>query len=136
MNDVTEKEEIWTVEKTIKVWKETKPFQTNEQAIASLSTEALAWFLMLHTDSGMDSCSICTHKDLCFQNGFYETVPDAEKPEGVSCIEGHTAWLNREPTDADLKIFATAIWNYQIGLYNASLEEHNMADSDYVIVRD
>lgn len=98
-------QKILNVEEKINLWKEMQLFKTNEQALKSLDTAALAWVLM-----PKDSCDFCT-KNSC-------TAGDASHK---TCIEGHIEWLKQPPSDGDLRMFATAIWNYEVELYNKSI---------------
>lgn len=99
-------QKILNVDEKITLWKEMRLFKTNEQALKSLDTVALAWVLMPN-----DSYDFCTEKSCC----------KAGDASHKTCIEGHIEWLKQQPSDEDLRMFASAIWNQEVTLYNKSI---------------
>lgn len=94
---------------------------TNFEMIQKLDSKELAWLLMnkLEGDSG---CGFCIKK-----NWNEECSED-----GISCIEGHKRFLEREVTDDDMVMYLVAHNNEVVTMYNA-MPDREKYKIDYMI---
>lgn len=98
---------------------------TNYERLQMLEPEELAWVHMNNvTCGGEHGCQLCVYK---------EWSEDCSKPDRV-CIDGHLAFLNREVTEEDEKMYAIAHNNVVIGKYNDMPDEERV--KYHIVYRD
>lgn len=96
---------------------------TNYDKLTSLPKEELAWLLMNEVTS--DSMGCCHGCPLCIYKDWSECREIAEETR-LSCIEGHKQWLDRYPTEDDLRLYARAKHNVLVFQHNDIPDEERI----------
>lgn len=86
----------------------------NVSRLRGLTNEQLAYFEML-----FDSCQKCIYLDEMGEKpAMWDNCDEGSRPEEETCLTGHRAWLERESTKEDDRMFQLCVHNDVVDRYN------------------
>ena len=91
----------------------------NVSRLRGMTNEQLAYFEML-----FEGCQKCIYRDEMGEMPvMWDNCDKGSKPEEATCLQGHLAWLERESTKEDDRMFRLCVHNDLVERYN-NLPEH------------